>query len=294
MAGSASESLARNVVESGQRAAARSNTSAGTQARRATFRVWRGAGPTGALQDYSTEVSEGMVVLDAIHRIQAESASDLAVRWNCKAGKCGSCSAEINGMPRLMCMTRLSELDLNEPVTVEPMRAFPPLKDLVTDVSSNFRAKKRIRRFTPRPPDSPDGTWRMAQSDADRVQEFRKCIECFLCQDVCHVLRDHRLHEQFVGPRLLVHAAQLEMHPLDILDRRDELKESHGIGYCNITKCCTKVCPENITITDNAIIPLKERVVDRHFDPLAKLVRLVRGRKAGRGMGDGGSGGTAP
>jgi len=276
----ANQSFARNIAESGQRAAARSDTSAGAETRGATFRVWRGTGASGHLQDYSTSVSEGMVVLDAIHQIQAESATDLAVRWNCKAGKCGSCSAEINGMPRLMCMTRLSELDLREPVTVEPMRAFPPMKDLVTDVSSSFRAKKRIRKFTPRPPDAPDGTWRMAQSDADRVQEFRKCIECFLCQDVCHVLRDHQLHEQFVGPRLLVHVAQLEMHPLDILDRTDELKESHGIGYCNITKCCTKVCPEHITITDNAIIPLKERVVDKHYDPLAKLVRLVRGRKS--------------
>jgi succinate dehydrogenase / fumarate reductase iron-sulfur subunit len=280
MAAADKQSLARNVVESGQRAAARSNTSAGTEARTATFRVWRGTGSVGQLQDYSTQVSEGMVVLDAIHRIQAEGATDLAVRWNCKAGKCGSCSAEINGMPRLLCMTRLSELDLAKPVTVEPMRAFPGIKDLVTDVSSNFRAKKKIRKFTPRPPDSPDGTWRMAQSDADRVQEFRKCIECFLCQNVCHVLRDHHLHEQFVGPRLLVHAAQLEMHPLDILDRRDELKDSDGIGYCNITKCCTKVCPENITITDNAIIPLKERVVDRHFDPLTKLVSLIRGKKS--------------
>jgi succinate dehydrogenase / fumarate reductase iron-sulfur subunit len=202
------------------------------------------------------------------------------VRWNCKAGKCGSCSAEINGTPRLMCMTRLSELNVAEPITVEPMKAFPLVKDLVTDVSSNFRAKKKIRKFTPRAPDAPDGTWRMAQVDADRVQEFRKCIECFLCQDVCHVLRDHQLHEQFVGPRLLVHVAQLEMHPLDILDRTSELKESHGIGYCNITKCCTKVCPEHITITDNAIIPLKERVVDREYDPLAKLVRLMRGKKS--------------
>ena len=279
-AGPVAESLARSVVESGQRAAARSDASAGTETRNATFRVWRGTGPTGMLTDYTTKVSEGMVVLDAINQIQAEVATDLAVRWNCKAGKCGSCSAEINGMPRLMCMTRLSELDLKQPVTVEPMRAFPPVKDLVTDVSSNFRAKKRIRRFTPRPPDAPDGTWRMMQSDADRVQEFRKCIECFLCQDVCHVLRDHHLHEQFVGPRLLVHAAQLEMHPLDILDRTEELRENHGIGYCNITKCCTKVCPEHIIITDNAIIPLKERVVDKHYDPLGKLVRLVRGRKS--------------
>jgi len=288
------QALSRSVVESGQRAAERSNTSAGTEARAATFSVWRGAGQTGQLQNYTTNVSEGMVVLDAIHQIQAESASDLAVRWNCKAGKCGSCSAEINGQPRLMCMTRLSELDLTKPVTVEPMRAFPAVRDLVTDVTSNFRAKTRIRKFTPRPPDNPDGTWRIMQSDADRVQEFRKCIECFLCQDVCHVLRDHHLHEKFVGPRLLVHAAQLEMHPLDVLDRTGELKEAHGIGYCNITKCCTKVCPENITITDNAIIPLKERVVDRHYDPLGKLVRLIRGRRAGDGRREAGDGGGGP
>src|SRR6266849_5471533 len=270
------QSFARNIVESGQRAAARSDTSAGTETRAATFRIWRGTGASGRLQDYSTSVSEGMVVLDAIHQIQAEGASDLAVRWNCKAGKCGSCSAEINGMPRLMCMTRLSELDLKEPVTVDPMRAFPPVKDLVTDVSSNFRAKKRIRKFTPRKPDAPDGTWRIAQADADRVQEFRKCIECFLCQDVCHVLRDHRMHKEFIGPRYLVYIAALEMHPLDEADRVPALRKEFGVGLCNITKCCTQVCPENITITDNAIIPLKERVVDRFFDPLTKLFQMFK------------------
>jgi succinate dehydrogenase / fumarate reductase iron-sulfur subunit len=241
------------------------------------FRVWRGAHGAGAFQDFDTVTNEGMVVLDAIHQIQAEQANDLAVRWNCKAGKCGSCSAEINGKPRLMCMTRLDELPADEPVTVEPMRAFPHLRDLVTDVSWNFRVKPRIARFTPRPPDAPDGTWRIDQRDVDRVQEFRKCIECFLCQDVCHVLRDHHKHEEFVGPRYLVYAAALEMHPLDVADRTGELKDSMGIGYCNITKCCTKVCPEHITITDNAIIPLKERVADRFFDPLHALVRLVRG-----------------
>jgi succinate dehydrogenase / fumarate reductase iron-sulfur subunit len=241
---------------------------------RATFRIWRGDRQGGALVDYITSVSPGMVVLDAIHQIQAEQANDLAVRWNCKAGKCGSCSAEVNGSPKLMCMTRLSELSLDKPVTVEPMRAFPPVKDLVTDVSWNFQVKQRIRPFKPRAPDAPDGTWRMAQSDVDRVQEFRKCIECFLCQDVCHVLRDHHLHEEFIGPRFLVQVAALEMHPLDVEDRVGELRRAHGIGYCNITKCCTKVCPEHITITDNAIIPLKERVVDEFFDPLGKLVKI--------------------
>jgi succinate dehydrogenase / fumarate reductase iron-sulfur subunit len=241
---------------------------------RATFRVWRGDRQGGKFVDYTTSVSPGMVVLDAIHQIQAERANDLAVRWNCKAGKCGSCSAEVNGTPKLMCMTRLSELPLDKPVTVEPMRAFPPIRDLVTDVSWNFSVKKRIKPFQPRAPVAPDGTWRMAESDVDRVQEFRKCIECFLCQDVCHVLREHHLYEEFIGPRFLVHVAALEMHPLDVQDRVEELRQAHGIGYCNITKCCTNVCPEHITITDNAIIPLKERVVDQFFDPLGKLVKI--------------------
>jgi succinate dehydrogenase / fumarate reductase iron-sulfur subunit len=245
---------------------------------RATFRIWRGDAAGGEFRDYTTEVAEGMVVLDVVRKIQAEQANDLAVRWNCKAGKCGSCSAEVNGKPRLMCMTRLSEISLDEPVTVEPMRTFPPIRDLVTDVSWNFRVKKAIKKFKPRPPDDPDGTWRMAQYDVDRVQEFRKCIECYLCQDVCHVLRDHDKHGEFIGPRFFVYTAALEMHPLDTEDRIADLRNEEGIGYCNITKCCTKVCPEGITITDNAIIPLKERVVDQFYDPVKRLVRILRRR----------------
>jgi succinate dehydrogenase / fumarate reductase, iron-sulfur subunit len=242
----------------------------------ATFRIWRGEKGAGQFQDYTTEVAPGMVVLDSVHHIQAEQANDLAVRWNCKAGKCGSCSAEINGMPKLMCMTRLNSLPLEQPVTIEPMKAFPHVKDLVTELSWNFAVKMRIAKFKPRRPDAPDGTWRMAQGDVDRVQEFRKCIECYLCQDVCHVLREHHMHDQFIGPRFLVYAAALEMHPLDEADRIPELRKQQGIGLCNITKCCTKVCPENITITDNAIIPLKECVVDRFFDPLTKLFRMFK------------------
>ena len=248
-----------------------------TETTRVSFKIWRGDASGGDFEQYSTEISPGMVVLDAVRRIQAESAPDLAVRWNCKAGKCGSCSAEVNGHPELMCMSRLSELDLDQPVTVEPMRTFPPIKDLVTDVSWNYRAKKNVKPFQPREPDCEDGTWRIAQEDVDRVQEFRKCIECFLCQDVCHVLREHRLHDRFIGPRLLVYGAALDMHPLDVEDRAGDLRDDQGIGYCNITKCCTKVCPEEITITDNAIIPLKERVVDRYYDPVRKLFRVFRG-----------------
>jgi succinate dehydrogenase / fumarate reductase iron-sulfur subunit len=242
---------------------------------KAVFRIWRGDAKGGTFQDYATPVEEGMVVLDAIHRVQAQQAPDLAVRWNCKAGKCGSCSAEINGSPKLMCMTRLSDLNLAMPVVVEPMHAFPSIRDLVTDVSWNFRVKKTIRQFKPRSPDAPDGTWRMQQVDVERVQEFRKCIECFLCQDVCHVLREHHKHEEFIGPRFLVYAAALEMHPLDTEDRVPDLRKKHNIGYCNITTCCRQVCPEFITITENAIIPLKERVVDRFYDPLKQMFNIL-------------------
>jgi len=242
-----------------------------------TFRVYRGTQAGGALTEYRVECDDGMVVLDAIHRIQAERAPDLSCRWNCKAGKCGSCSAEINGRPRLMCMTRLSDYAPDEAVIVTPMRAFPVVRDLVTDVSGNYAVNRKLPEFQPRPPDFPDGSWRMYQYEVERPQEFRKCIECFLCQDVCHVLRTHGKHDAFMGPAFLTRAAVYEMHPLDTADRSTYLKDEGGIGYCNITKCCTEVCPEGIRITDNAIIPLKERVVDAHYDPVKKLLRAISG-----------------
>jgi succinate dehydrogenase / fumarate reductase iron-sulfur subunit len=243
----------------------------------ATLHVFRGTKEGGAYQSYTVPVYEGMVVLDAIHHIQATHANDLAVRWNCKAGKCGSCSAEVNGRPRLMCMTRMDQYPAGEPIRVDPMRRFPLVRDLVTDVSWNYGVNKRIKPFTPKPREA-DGTYRMQQYDIDRIQEFHKCIECFLCQDVCHVLRDHGKHD-FAGPRFMVRLAALAMHPLDTVERTAELKDAFGIGYCNITKCCTEVCPEDIHITDNAIIPLKERVAGAFYDPLAWLWRVVRGKQ---------------
>jgi len=237
----------------------------------AHFRVWRGDADKGDLVDFTVEVNDGEVVLDVIHRLQATQAGDLAVRWNCKAGKCGSCSAEINGRPRLMCMTRMSTFAQDETITVTPLRSFPVIKDLVTDVSFNYVKAREIPAFAP-PAGLQPGEYRMAQVDVERSQEFRKCIECFLCQNVCHVVRDHDQNkEAFSGPRFLMRVAELDMHPLDALDRKNQAQEEFGLGYCNITKCCTEVCPEHIKITDNALIPMKERVVDRKYDPLVWL-----------------------
>jgi succinate dehydrogenase / fumarate reductase iron-sulfur subunit len=246
----------------------------------ASFRVWRGDADGGDLVDYTVEVNEGEVVLDIIHRLQATQAGDLAVRWNCKAGKCGSCSAEINGRPRLMCMTRMSTFTEAETVTVTPMRTFPVMRDLVTDVSYNYVKAQQIPAFAP-PEGVAPGDYRMAQVDVQRSQEFRKCIECFLCQDVCHVIRDHEDNkEAFAGPRFFIRAAELAMHPLDArTDRAEFAQAEQGVGMCNITKCCTEVCPEHIKITDNAIIPMKERVVDRKYDPLVRLGRTITRRK---------------
>jgi succinate dehydrogenase / fumarate reductase iron-sulfur subunit len=237
------------------------------------LRVFRGDSRGGHEKEYRVPVEEGMVVLDALHYIQANYDGDLAVRWNCKAAKCGSCSAEVNGKPRLTCKTRIDSLPKGEPITVYPMKTFPIIKDLVTDVSWNYEISKRIPPFTP----SKDTDWRMYQEDIDRVQEFRKCIECFMCQNVCHILRNHHKKNAFFGPRFLIKIAELEMHPLDTLDRTPLLRGGAGIGYCNITKCCTEVCPEHIHITDNAIIPLKERVVDKYFDPLHWVLRRLKG-----------------
>ena len=240
-----------------------------------TLRLWRGDPAGGELVDYEVEVVTGMVVLDAVLEVQRSQAQDLAVRWNCKAAKCGSCGAEVNGRPSLMCKTRLDDLPEDEPITVGPLRAFPLIRDLVSDVSWNYEVNRRIPPFTP----SPDAEWSIGQEDVDRMSEFRKCIECFLCQDVCHVLRDHQQHSNYFGPRFLVRIASLEMHPLDTLDRTDLVADAGGLGLCNITKCCSEVCPEGIHITDNAIIPLKERVVDRRYDPLLKLARRIAARR---------------
>ena len=241
------------------------------------FRIWRGDEKGGEFARYEIDVEQGMVVLDCIHRIQAEHAPDLAVRWNCKAGKCGSCSMEINGRPRLGCMTRMNIFEPGEEITIQPLKTFPLIKDLVCDVSFNYRQNKRIKPFTPKPVTAADGKMVMHQQDVDRVQEFRKCIECFLCQDVCHILRDRDGKDRFVGPRFMIRAAGLEMHPLDDADRIPEIRKDYGSGMCNITRCCTEVCPEHIGITDNGIIPLKERVVDRYYDPVAMVGRKLFG-----------------
>jgi succinate dehydrogenase / fumarate reductase, iron-sulfur subunit len=240
------------------------------------FRIWRGDASGGALNDYQIEVNEGEVVLDVLHRLQATETPDLACRWNCKAGKCGSCSVEINGMPKLACMTRMSTFEADETVTVTPLRTFPVIRDLVTDVSYNYAKAREMPAFAP-PPDLSPGEYRMQQVDVERSQEFRKCIECFLCQNTCHVVRDHEENKlAFAGPRMFIRAAELDMHPLDAkTDRKEHSQAQQGIGYCNITKCCTEVCPEHIKITDNAIIPIKERVVDRRYDPLVWLGRKI-------------------
>ena len=241
-----------------------------------TFRIWRGDSSSGEFVEYKTEVDDGMVVLDVLHRIQAQQAGDMALRWNCKAGKCGSCGMEVNGKPQLACMTRMNTYLEQDVITVQPLKTFPVIKDLVCDVSWNYDQNLKIKPFKPGTPD-PDGRYRMSQEDVDRVQEFRKCIECYLCQDVCHVLRDHNRKDVFVGPRFMIRAAGLDMHPLDVEDRIPDIRDEFGSGYCNITRCCTDVCPENIIITDNAIIPLKERVADRYYDPIIWLSNKVSG-----------------
>lgn len=230
--------------------------------------VFRGGpdGPeAGAEQAYRVPVEPGETVLDAIHWVQRHAAPDLAVRWNCKAARCGSCSAEIDGRPRLMCKTRLDSLAGTD-IHVRPLRTFPLVRDLVTDVGWNYRTAERIPPIQPAAP----APFTLRPWDVERVQEFHHCIECWLCQDVCHVLREHGGHDRYFGPRFMARIAELEMHPLDGADRMDLLAGPAGLPLCNVTACCQEACPEGIRITDNAIIPLKERLADRQWDPVRR------------------------
>jgi succinate dehydrogenase / fumarate reductase iron-sulfur subunit len=249
-----------------------------TTDRTITVRINRGeAGEIeGRWEEFNLPLAKGMVVLDTVLWVQAHAANDLAARWNCKAAKCGSCSAEINGKPRLMCKTRVEDFDLDQPILIQPLQTFKRIRDLVTDVSWNYRINATIQPFTPRQ----DREWKWFQHDADRAQEMRKCIECFLCQDVCHVLRYQTEEKpQFAGPRYFVRTAGLDFHPMDGAERLEQLGSDHGLGLCNITYCCSEVCPEHIAITNNAIIPEKERVVDEFHDPIKKFIRKSFGKK---------------
>lgn len=240
-----------------------------------TFFVFRGERGEGSFKEYKVPYQEGMVVLDAILYIQSKIDGSLSVRWNCKAAKCGSCAAEINGKPSLMCKTKIKELQ--QPIKVEPMRAYPHIKDLVPDTSWNLKTRRNIIQkmgFTPKK----DANWIMEDQDIEKGREFRACIECGLCIDTCHVLREHKLFDKFIGPAYLTFAAYLETHPMDSINRLKWLKDEGGIMYCNITRCCTEACPEDIHITDNAIIPLKERVADEFFDPIRILARKIFGK----------------
>jgi succinate dehydrogenase / fumarate reductase iron-sulfur subunit len=143
-----------------------------------TLKIYRGDNDHGELVEYTIPVAPGMVVLDAVHTVQHLHSPDLAVRWNCKAGRCGSCGGEVNGKPKLMCMDRLDHYPADEPLTIRPMKSFPIMKDLACDVSWNYRVNEKIPAFKLRPQDG--GEPRFSQQEADRVQEFRKCIECFL------------------------------------------------------------------------------------------------------------------
>ena len=242
-----------------------------------TLEIWRGGPDGGERVPYELQAEPGMVVLDAVLAIQHEQAQDLAVRWNCKAAKCGSCSAEINGRPRLMCKTRLDHLPADRPITVEPMKSFPVIRDLVTDVSWNYEVNQRIPPFTPR------SGCRLARSDRRTSTGSRNSASASSasCARTCatssasiNPMTGTSARGSWCGSRAS------RCIRWTTLDRLDLVADEGGLGLCNITKCCTEVCPEEIHITDNAIIPLKERVADRRYDPLIKTFRKLLRRAA--------------
>ena len=213
----------------------------------AKFRVWRGDAGSGELKDYEVEVNEGEVVLDVLHRLQATQASDLAIRWNCKAGKCGSCSMEINGRPRLGCMTRMSIFDPAETLTITPMRTFPVIRDLVVEIGDFMRKLARVKPWLVRREEKPlsEGEHRQTPAEVDEYKPYSMCINCLLCYAACPV---YGLDPQFIGPAAIALAQRYNLDSRDqgAGERLEALSTHEGVWGCTFVGECTKVCPKGV------------------------------------------------
>lgn len=205
------------------------------------------------LKAYEVEYEEGMRLLHAFEHIQKEKDSTLSYRWNCGSGRCGSCAVEVNGKPSLACKYEIPKGATE--ITVKPLKVFPAVKDLVVDLTPMRDGLKSMQPFKSKQ----KPFFKMYDYDIEIAKEMKKCIECGICQDVCHVLREHKT--DYAGPRFMAKISSREMHPYGS-NQNSATAEKSGIGYCNVTKCCQTACPEKIMITDNAIIPLKEKIAE--------------------------------
>ncbi len=225
--------------------------------RRLSVKIFRfDAGKEPRYESYNIPFEHGMRAIDAIHYIQENFDGTLAFRANCNSGRCGSDAVEVDGMPVLACKHEIKKG--TKEIAIRPLKAFPVIKDLVVDLSKTMERASDIPCFVPNK--KGNGFWKLRQEDVQEVRELRKCIECFICHDVCHVIRDHE--KDYIGPRFAVKAAALDKHPMDALKNRYKILENKGIWLCNISRCCQENCPEKIRITDDAIIFSKERNVD--------------------------------
>ncbi|MBI4020042.1 MAG: 2Fe-2S iron-sulfur cluster binding domain-containing protein [Candidatus Aenigmarchaeota archaeon] len=202
-------------------------------------------------REYDVPYTERMRILDLLFYIQRNLEGSLAFRWNCREGICGSCAMRVNGRPVLACK---EEVKGNE-ITVEPLKVFPVVKDLVTDRAEIYIKEKTLQlHFIG---EKSGGFYKISEAEIKRASEFRKCIDCLICHDVCHANREKL---DYTGPRNLVKVMAQQLHPRNTLDRVP-LLEGAGVNFCNVTRCCQQVCPQEIHITTNGIIPLKEAFI---------------------------------
>lgn len=229
-------------------------------------------------ETYEVPWEPHMKLLDALRHIQREDPS-LAFRWNCGEGVCGSDAMRLDGRPVLACKTTIPEAwtERDEPPRVEPLKVFPVIKDLVADYSEVWQKAQKFKpHFEGEEPDNQ--FYEMHEEEVEQAQQMRKCISCMACYDVCHVLREQM--KEYAGPRNLVKVASLTYHPKDVLDRSALLDGEGYVELCNVTRCCSSVCPQDINITQDAIIPHKERgVAGDETDPVMRAGKHLRETK---------------
>jgi fumarate reductase iron-sulfur subunit len=212
-----------------------------------TLRVARyrpGEDPKPTFQEYDVPLRQDWAVLDGLNHIKDHIDGTLSYRWSCRMGICGSCGMTVNGDPRLTCATFLTDCGPG-PVTVEPLRNFPVVRDLVVEITDFMTKLPRVQPWIVGGDTPAEGENLQTPEQMDEYQQYSMCINCMLCYSACPV---YGLEPEFLGPAAI---ALAQRYNLDSRDhgghqRLDVLAAADGVWSCTFVGECTTACPKGV------------------------------------------------
>jgi fumarate reductase iron-sulfur subunit len=210
----------------------------------ARYRPEHDAAPS--FEHYEVPCPQDWVVLDALNHVKDRLDGTLSYRWSCRMGVCGSCGMTVNGEPKLTCATFLADYAPG-PITVEPLRNFPVIRDLIVDIGDFLRKLSTVKPWIIRADEKPlgDGEHRQTPDELEAYRPFSMCINCMLCYAACPI---YGLEPTFIGPAAIALAQRYNLDSRDqgAEERRAVLSTHEGLWGCTFVGECTKVCPKNV------------------------------------------------